>query len=54
MKTKIILVLIICAIATISFSFTSSNNAENVLAEQPTSVAESTEPLGGFVSEDKF
>jgi len=54
MKTKIILVIAISAIATLSFSFATVNKADKNLTEQPNLEAKHTEPIGGFVSEDKF
>lgn len=54
MKTKIILFIVISAIATISFSFSSTNKTKKILLEQPNLEIKSTEPIGGFVSEDKF
>ena len=52
MKTKLILI-VICAIITLSFSFVTVRTTEKSKAE--TSVKNSTtEPIGGFASEDKL
>jgi hypothetical protein len=52
MKTKVIILLVISAVITLSFTVVSVNNkesnAENVV-KMPTS-----EPVGGFISEDKL
>jgi len=52
MKTKIILLIAVSAIATLSFSFSSTNSGDKVINETPNVVE--NEPIGGFVSEDKF
>ena len=53
MKTKIIIFLAISAIATLSFTFATSDKAVSKSKEGATKEAGS-EPAGGFVSEDKF
>jgi hypothetical protein len=53
MKTKVICFLVISAIATLSFSFTSVKSVEKSEAKSTTQRSNS-EPAGGFVSEDKF
>lgn len=53
MKTKLIILLALTAIVTLSFTFASNNKAENKSKDAITEEA-STEPSGGFVSEDKF
>ena len=53
MKTKIIVLLVISAVATLSFTFKAANKV-NKTAKQNSQQKQSNEPLGGFVSEDKF
>ena len=47
MKTKIILL-----VATLSFSFSATNSSDKAIKED--SAKAHNEPIGGFVSEDKF
>ena len=54
MKTRIITLLAISAIATLSFTFKTGNKAPKKAAKQTTEQKEANEPIGGFVSEDKF
>lgn len=49
MKTKTLILLAIVAVATLSFTFASKRSEPKV--ETATT---SNEPIGGFVSEDKF
>jgi hypothetical protein len=50
MKTKIFLLLALCAVVTLSFTFASAKKA--TVQEKSTSSVEA--PAGGFSSEDKF
>jgi hypothetical protein len=56
MKTKSIILLAVSAIVTLSFTLVSVRNSESKL--EPAAVTKSAsvqnEPIGGFVSEDKF
>ncbi len=54
MKTRIIILLAISAVATLSFTFKATTKANKPAAKQGTQQKQSNEPLGGFVSEDKF
>lgn len=56
MKTRIIVFLGISAIATLSFTFVSVTKEEKAKVSETTSVVQShnNEPIGGFLSEDKF
>ena len=53
MKTKIILFLALSAIVTLSFTFASVKTDKKAKVE-PTSQNISSEPVGGFISEDKL
>jgi hypothetical protein len=53
MKTRIIIFIGISAIATLSFSFASSTK-QNTNKVTPIENKSKTEPIGGFLSEDKF
>ena len=55
MKTtsKILFFIAVSAIVTLSFTFSSTKQTKASVAEK-TAVSEKNEPLGGFVSEDKF
>ncbi len=54
MKSKVIILIALCAILTLSFTFASVKKTEVI--ETPTSQSHQAheEPAGGFVSEDKF
>jgi len=54
MKTKIIFFLAITAIITLSFTFASVHKADKKSKEVVAEKQVSNEPIGGFVSEDKF
>jgi hypothetical protein len=56
MKTRIIILLAISAIATLSFTFKAGTKSTGKPTKQTAqqTKTESNEPLGGFVSEDKF
>lgn len=54
MKTRIIVLLAISAVATLSFTFKTGNKAPKKNVTQTTQQKQANEPLGGFVSEDKF
>ncbi|MEK6780443.1 MAG: hypothetical protein AABY93_01975 [Bacteroidota bacterium] len=54
MKTKIIVLLAISSIATLSFAFKAGHKVNNKQVKQSAQENKSNEPLGGFVSEDKF
>lgn len=54
MKTKTIILLAISAVALFSFTFASVKESANKPVQEPVSQAQSNEPIGGFVSEDKF
>ena len=53
MKTRIIILLGISAIATLSFTFASVTR-EQKEARIETSAKTNSEPIGGFLSQDKF
>jgi hypothetical protein len=53
MKTRIVLFLAISAIVTLSFTFGSVKADKKAKAEQSTKDT-STEPVGGFIAEDKI
>jgi len=52
MKAKVIILLVVCAVVTLSFTVTNSNKKSAKTAEVNT--AEATGPAGGMVSEDPF
>lgn len=56
MKTKVIVLLAVSAIVTLSFTFASATKPEpDKKAESVTTEKQAnSEPAGGFVSEDKF
>jgi hypothetical protein len=54
MKTRIIVLLAISAVATLSFTFKAGNKANKKASSQTAQQKQVNEPLGGFVSEDKF
>jgi flagellar basal body-associated protein FliL len=54
MKTRIIVLLAITAVATLSFTFKETTKENKPAAKQSTQQKQAVEPLGGFVSEDKF
>ena len=57
MKTRIIILLAISAIATLSFTFKAGTKSPGKPTKQTTAhqtKTELNEPLGGFASEDKF
>lgn len=54
MKTRIIILLAVSAVVTLSFTFKSGNKVNKKAAKQVEQQKNSNEPLGGFVSEDKF
>lgn len=54
MKTKIILIIAISAIATLSFSFSFTDQKVKAVVQHENTNINGSEPLGGFVSEDKF
>ncbi len=55
MKTRIILSLAIVAVATLSFTFkTGTKVNKKSSTAQTTQQKQANEPIGGFVSEDKF
>lgn len=53
MKTKLIILVALTAIVTLSFTFASNNKAD-IKSKDTVTKETSTEPSGGFVSEDKF
>lgn len=52
MKTKLIVLVALCAAVTLSFTFVSAKKTETKEAHQTSSTG--SEPAGGFTSEDKF
>lgn len=52
MKTKLLIIVAVCAVVTLSFTFTATHKVE----EKATvgRVSNDSEPAGGFASEDKF
>ena len=54
MKTRIIVLLAISAVATLSFTFKAATKGNKTTTKQSSQQKQSNEPLGGFVSEDKF
>lgn len=54
MKTKISILVLVCAILTLSFTFVSVNNSSKKEIKQVSAKETKHEPLGGFVSADKF
>lgn len=53
MKAKLLIIVAVCAVVTLSFTFTAnSNKAEEKATVERTS--NDSEPAGGFASEDKF
>ena len=54
MKTRIIVLLAISAVATLSFTFKAGNKVNKKASSQTAQQKQANEPLGGFVSEDKF
>ena len=54
MKTRIIILLAISAVATLSFTFKVTTKPSKSTSQQSAQQKQTEEPLGGFVSEDKF
>jgi len=54
MKTRIVVLLAISALATLSFTFKTSTKTGKKPASQTAQQKQNNEPIGGFVSEDKF
>ena len=55
MKTRILILIAFVAVITLSFSFAASNRSQKVSAKESTAPTQVTnEPIGGFVTEDKF
>ncbi len=54
MKTKVVIFLAVSAILTLSFTFSSVNKADKKAKEVVAEKQVNNEPVGGFVSEDKF
>ena len=54
MKARIIVLLAIADISNISFTFKASNKLDEKSANKTAQPKQANEPLGGFVSEDKF
>lgn len=52
MKMKIVVLVALCAVITLSFTFSSAKKVENKVTQQSSST--DSEPVGGFTSEDKF
>jgi flagellar basal body-associated protein FliL len=50
MKTKALILLAVVAVATLSFTFASKKNQSKAAV----ATEQANEPIGGFVSEDKF
>lgn len=52
MKSKILILIAVCGIITLSFTFTSIKKSESKVNPQTSS--NENKPSGGFASEDKF
>lgn len=52
MKSKIFILIAVCSIITLSFTFTSVKKSENKVSPQTSSTDSGTS--GGFASEEKF
>ena len=56
MKTRVILLIALSAIITLSFTFVSVNKKDKAVAttEAKSTAKSDSEPIGGFLSEDKL
>jgi len=54
MKSKILILIVFAAVATLSFSFARSANAPKKVMVETTISSNLNAPAGGFISEDKF
>ena len=54
MKRKSLIFIAFAAIITLSFSFISTSGSEKLAPNTASSSEHITEPLGGFISEDKL
>ncbi|MBL7856914.1 MAG: hypothetical protein JNM57_04430 [Cyclobacteriaceae bacterium] len=52
--TKILFFIAVSAIVTLSFTFSASTKQNKAIVAEKSAVNDTNEPLGGFVSEDKF
>jgi hypothetical protein len=52
MKSKIFILIAVCAVVTLSFTFNSVKKSENKVEQQTSS--NDNAPAGGLASEDKF
>ena len=57
MKTKSLILIAFAAIITLSFSFAASNRSEKITVKETATTQvdhQASEPLGGFIAEDKL
>jgi hypothetical protein len=54
MKNKYIILLVISAVLTLSFTFSSTQNSNDNLPKSASTKTIDSEPIGGFVAEDRF
>ena len=54
MKSKILILVVFVAVATLSFSFVTTNNTTKKVANETTINSNQSAPAGGFIAEDKF
>lgn len=57
MKTKSLILIAFAAIITLSFSFAASNRSEKITVKETAKTQvehQASEPLGGFIAEDKL
>jgi hypothetical protein len=54
MKTKSLVFILVGALVTLSFTFSSVKKEKVKTAKAPISTVQVNEPVGGFVTEDKF
>jgi hypothetical protein len=54
MKTKVIILIGITALVTLSFTFTNIGKSEQKVEKNTQAASLDQEPVGGFVSEDQF
>ena len=54
MKTKILMLIGLVAVVTLSFTFSNSNQQEKKNSVKTAEFRKNSEPVGGFISEDKL
>ncbi len=54
MKTKVLSIVAISAVVALSFAFTSSSKSVKKVTKEIIQKNQDSEPLGGFIIEDKF